>query len=160
MRYFLLFPFASLLLGRLPALGQTHRAQPATDNSAWMDSVQHLSLPQQVEAVRARAWRDTLLAPYQPPLCRVLLPAAALRPAPSPTLPAPTKPRSLPLVYVVNGQAFYKNDAATIGELQRVLTSRPIRQLTLLHDAAAAAIYGSRGANGVVVLSSTKAKHR
>ena len=159
MRYVLLFTLGPLLFGCVLACGQTPRVLPAIDNSVWLDSVQHLSLPQQVAAVRARAWRDTLLAPYQPHQCRVFLPAGALRPALAPT-PAPATPSRFPLVYVVNGQAFYQNNAATIAALQRALTRHPIRQVTLLHGAAAAALYGSRGANGVVVLSGTKAKPR
>ena len=76
MRSVLLFTLASVPLGRLPAVGQPHLALAATSNSSWMDSVQRLPLARQVEAVRARSWRDTLLAPYQLPLCRLGLPAA------------------------------------------------------------------------------------
>jgi TonB-dependent SusC/RagA subfamily outer membrane receptor len=63
------------------------------------------------------------------------------------------------LVYVVNGQPFYRNDAATISQLQRALQSQHIQQVTFLRDVAAAAIHGARGANGVIVLASAKAKH-
>jgi hypothetical protein len=65
-RHLLLLPLALLGLGKSPAWGQTHPAPRPTDNLVWMDSVQHLSLAQQVVAVQQRAWRDTLLAPYQP----------------------------------------------------------------------------------------------
>jgi TonB-dependent SusC/RagA subfamily outer membrane receptor len=44
--------------------------------------------------------------------------------------------------------------------LQQALRSNPIRQVTILREATAAALYGGRAANGVVVLSSTKAKKR
>jgi len=156
MRYVLLFFLASLLPGTLPARAQATLAPPATPNAAWLDSVQHLALPQQVLAVQQRAWRDTLLAPYQSPLCGLGAATAARGVAPA-VAPAPAKPRGFPLVYVVNGYAFYNNDALTIRQLQRTIRSRPIRQVTILHDAAGA-MYGTRGANGVVVLSSTKAK--
>ncbi|PJJ60401.1 hypothetical protein [Hymenobacter chitinivorans] len=156
MRYFLLFPLAGLLTGNLPALGQTHPVPRAPDNPAWMDSVRHLALPQQVAAVRAR--RDTLLAPLQPAVCWMPAAATGQRPAASPALPAHATPLGIPLLYVVNGKPFVNNDPATMGELQRVLGSRPIRQVAFLHDAAATAIYGTRGATGVVVLSSEKPK--
>jgi TonB-dependent SusC/RagA subfamily outer membrane receptor len=159
MRYALFFPLAPVLLGSLPTLGQTHPAPLITANSVWLDSVQHLSLSQQVVAVQLRAWRDTLVAPYQMPLCRMGVSAATRSTAPTPALPVPTKPRGFPLVYVVDGHAFYNNDAATIRQLQYAVRRQPIRQVTLLRDVEAAAIYGSRGADGVVVLSSTKAKH-
>jgi hypothetical protein len=59
---------------------------------------------------------------------------------------------------VVNGQSFSNTNVATIRQLQRALRSQPIRQVTLLRDVKAAAIYGDRGVSGVVVLSSTKKK--
>jgi TonB-dependent SusC/RagA subfamily outer membrane receptor len=73
-------------------------------------------------------------------------------------LPASTKRWELPLLYVVNGQAFYNHDVATITRLQQALRSHPIKQVTILRDGTACALYGTRAANGVVVLSSTKAK--
>jgi TonB-dependent SusC/RagA subfamily outer membrane receptor len=160
MRYALFLLLASFLLGSLPTRAQTLPTPLVIDNSVWLDSVQHLALSQQVAAVQLRAWHDTLLAPYQMPLCRMGVSVATLSAAPTRLLPSPTKPRGFPLVYVVNGQAFYNNDAATIRQLQQALRSQPIRQVTLLRDVKAAAIYGSRGANGVVVLASAKAKHR
>lgn len=159
MRYILFLLVVPLLLSSLPTLGQIHPALLATDNSVWLDSVQHLSLSQQIVAVQRRAWRDTLLAPYQPPTCRVILPPAARRSTSSPMLPTPVKLQGYPLVYVVNGQAFYNNDAASINQLQHALRSQPIRQATFLRDVKAAAIYGSRAANGIVILSSAKAKN-
>jgi TonB-dependent SusC/RagA subfamily outer membrane receptor len=160
MRYALLFLLSCPLLSSLPTLGQTHPAPLVPDNSTWLDSVQHLSLAQQVAAVQQRAWRDTLLAPYQMAVCGMGVSAATRRAASSLAFSAPAKPRGFPLIYVVNGQTFYNHDAATISQLQQLLRSQPIRQVTLLRDGAAAAIYGTRGANGVVVLSSTKTKHR
>ncbi|QKG59217.1 hypothetical protein GKZ68_21305 (plasmid) [Hymenobacter sp. BRD128] len=160
MRYSWLFLLGYPLLNSLPTLGQTHPAPLITDNSAWLDSVQQLSLSEQVAAVQQRAWRDTLLALYQLPVCRMIASAATRRVAPSPGLSAPAKPSGFPLLYVVNGQAFDNHDAVTISRLQQLLRSQPIRQVTLLRNVAAAAIYGMRGDNGVVVLSSTKTKHR
>lgn len=157
MRLFLLSPLTLLLIlsGLLPAFGQVHPVPAATSNAAWLDSVQRLPLLQQVVAVQARAWRDTLLAPYHPPVCRIILPATARPPMP----PVPVRP-GFPLLYVVDEQIFFHNDPATIRALQRVLTTRPIRQVTLLHAEAATALYGSRGVHGVVWLSNTKAKRR
>ena len=158
MRAILFLAEVPLLLGSLPTLGQIHPAPLATANSVWLDSVQHLSLSQQLAAVQRRAWRDTLLAPYQPFTCRLILPPDARRSASLPMRPMPVKPQGYPLVYVVDGQAFYNNDAATITQLQHALRSQPIKQATFLREGKAAAIYGSRAANGVVILSSAKAK--
>jgi hypothetical protein len=91
MRYVLLLPLASLLLSSLPTLGQTQPTLIVTDSSVWLDSVQQLSLSQQVVAVRQRAWRDTLLAPYQTPVCRMGMSAAARSTAVR-ELPVSTKP--------------------------------------------------------------------
>ena len=157
MRSLLLFSLAWLLLGRLPAFGQPAPVPATPDNRAWLDSVQRLSLPQQIAAVRARAWRDTVLAPYQTTPCWTGPGAATRRAAPA---PGPPTPRVCLLLYVVNRQPFYHNDPATVGSLQRALTRGPIRQVTLLHGPAAAALYGTRGATGVVVLSDRKATHR
>jgi TonB-dependent SusC/RagA subfamily outer membrane receptor len=160
MRYALLFLLSCPLLSSLPALGQILPAPLVPDNSAWLDSVQHLSLSQQVAAVQQRAWHDTLLAPYQMAVCAMGVSAAPRRTASWLEIAAPAKPRGFPLIYVVNGQAFDNRDSATISQLQQRLRTQPIRQVTRLRDGAAAAIYGTRGANGVVVLSSTKTKHR
>jgi TonB-dependent SusC/RagA subfamily outer membrane receptor len=160
MRYALLFLLGCPLLSSWPTLGQTLPAPLVPDNSTWLDSVQHLSLAQQVAAVQQRAWRDTLLAPYQMAGCAMGVSAATRRAASSLAFSAPAKPRGFPLIYVVNGQPFYNHDAATISQLQQLLRRQPIRQVTLLRDGTAAAIYGTRGANGVVVVSSTKTKHR
>jgi TonB-dependent SusC/RagA subfamily outer membrane receptor len=157
MRSILILLIAPLLLGSLPTLGQSHPVPLATDNSVWLDSVQHLALAQQILAVQQRAWRDTLVAPYQPSTCRVIVHPTARRSASSPRLLAPVKPPGYPLVYVVNGQAFYQNDAATITQLQHALRSQPIKQATFLRDGNATAIYGSRAVNGVVILLSAKA---
>jgi hypothetical protein len=129
----------------------------STGNAAWLDSVQRLPLPQQVAAVQARAWRDTLLAPFPPPVCRVSLPPLMRLPPPVPQRPASVA-LGAPLLYVVNRKPFYRNDAASTGALQRAIVARPIRQVTVMHAAAAAAIYGALAVNGAVVLSSAKTK--
>jgi TonB-dependent SusC/RagA subfamily outer membrane receptor len=160
MRYVLLFLLGCSVLSSLPTWGQTLPTPLVPDNSTWLDSVQYLSLSQQVAAVQQRAWRDTLLAPYQMPVCRMVVSATMRRAASSSGLSVPAKPRGFPLLYVVNGQPFDNHDSATISQLQQRLRTQPIRQVTLLRDGAAAAIYGARGANGVVMLSSKKTKHR
>jgi TonB-dependent SusC/RagA subfamily outer membrane receptor len=156
MRYVPFLFFVSLLVGRLPTLAQTHPTLLITDSSVWLDSIQPLSLSQQVVAVQQRAWRDTLLAPYQPPVCRMGQSVAERNAAQA--RPVFSKPWGLPLLYVVDGQPFYNNDVVTITRLQQALRSHPIKQVTILRDMTAAALYGGRAANGVVVLSSTKAK--
>lgn len=158
MRYLLVFSFIGLLAGCSPTFAQTQRVAPASDNAAWIDSVQRLSLPHRVAAVQARAWRDTLLAPYQPTMDRIILSPTA-RPAVPAKGTASFQP-GFPLLYVVDEQVFFNNDAATVRALQRVLTVRPIRQVTVMHAAAATALYGSRGVHGAVWLSSKKARRR
>jgi TonB-dependent SusC/RagA subfamily outer membrane receptor len=155
MRSSLLLLLAYGLLSSLPAQAQTAPMPVVTGNVVWLDSVQHLSLAQQVAAVQQRAWRDTLLAPYQMTACRMGVSAATRQAAEMPS----GKPTGFPLVYVVDGQTFYNHDAATIRQFQHLVRRRPIQQVTVLREASAAAIYGSRAANGVVVLSSTKRKH-
>lgn len=153
--FLVVFP---LLPGRLPALGQIHPVPLATANAVWLDSVQGLSLTQQLAAVQRRAWRDTLLAPYQPFTCRLLVRPEARRSASSPILAPPVKSLACPLVYVIDGQAFYQNDAATITRFQQALRSHSIKQATFLREEEATAIYGSRAANGIVILSSAKVR--
>lgn len=148
------------LLGNLPAQAQTSSVSVIAGNTAWLDSVHHLSLTQQVAAVQQRAWRDTSLAPYQMMACRMGVPAATSHAAVAADIP-PGKPTGFPLVYVIDGHIFYNHDAATIRQFQYLVRRRPIQQVTVLQEASAAAIYGSRAANGVVVLSTTKSKqHR
>ena len=158
MRYLLVSSIIGLLAGCSPTFAQTQRVAPASDNAAWIDSVQRLSLPHRVAAVQARAWRDTLLAPFQPTMDRIILSPTA-RPAVPAKGPASFQP-GFPLLYVVDKQVFFHNDAATIRALQRVLTGRPIRQVTVMHAAEATALYGSRGVHGAVWLSSKKARRR
>lgn len=117
MRYLLPFSLICWLSGCLPTFGQTRRPPPASDNAAWIDSVQRLSLPQQVAAVHLRALRDTLLAPFQPAMDRVVLSATAHPPVPSPKLPVTVK-TGFALLYVVDKQVFFRNDAATIRTLK------------------------------------------
>ncbi len=157
MHYVLLALVAFRLLASLPAQGQAVPNAPVVSNAAWLDSVQRLPLAQQVAAVQQRARRDTLLAPYQTPICYMYKGASpATRSAPvAAAVPVSSKPRVYPLIYVVDGQVFSQNDAATIRRFQQALLSRPIKQVTLLYGMGAV-IYGTRGANGVVILSSRK----
>ena len=159
MRASLLLLLAYGLLGNLPAQAQTSPVLVVAGNAVWLDSVQHLSLTQQVAAVQQRAWRDTLLAPYQMTACWMGVSAVTRNAAVAAQTP-PGKPTGFPLVYVIDGQTFYNHDVATIRQFQHLVRRRPIQQVTVLQEASAAAIYGSRAANGVVVLSSTKPKHR
>jgi hypothetical protein len=114
MRFAFLLPLAYGLVSSLPARAQTYPAPVGADNSAWLDSVQQLPLTQQVAAVQARAWRDTLLAPYQMPACWMGVSAATRNVAVAAEQQTPTKPSGFPLLYVVDGQTFYNHDAATI----------------------------------------------
>lgn len=157
MRSSLLFLLVYGLLASRPAQAQTSPVPGVAGNAVWLDSVQHLSLAQQVAAVQQRAWRDTLLAPYQMAACRMGVSAATRHATDAAETPS-GKPTGFPLVYVVDGQTFYNHDVATIRQFQHLVRRRPIQQVTVLQQVSAAAIYGSRAANGVVVLASTKRK--
>lgn len=147
------------LLGNLPAQAQTSPVPVIAGNTVWFDNVQYLPLAQQVAAVQQRAWRDTLLAPYQMMTCRMGVSAATSYAAVAADTP-PGKPTGFPLVYVIDGHTFYNHDAATIRQFQYLVRRRSIQQVTVLRQASAVAIYGSRAVNGVVVLSTTKPKQR
>lgn len=159
MRNVFLLLLACGLLASVPTWAQTSTSPYLAGNVAWLDSVQHLPLAQQLAAVQQRAWRDTLLASYQTPLCYMGVSAATRKAATSTTPPATAKPHGYPLVYVLDGRTFFGNDAGTIRQFQQAVQSHSIKQVTLLHDVGAV-IYGTRGANGVVVLSSSKRKQR
>ena len=120
MRSSLLLLLAYGLLGNLPAQAQTSPVPVVAGNTVWLDSVQHLSLAQQVAAVQQRAWRDTLLAPYQMTACRMSVSAVTRNAAVTAETPS-GKPTGFPLVYVVDGQTFYNHDAATIRQFQSLV---------------------------------------
>lgn len=57
-----------------------------------------------------------------------------------------------PPLYVVDGVPFYGNVNS--------INNQDIESMTILKDAAAAALYGSRGANGVVIITTKKGKNK
>jgi TonB-linked SusC/RagA family outer membrane protein len=63
-------------------------------------------------------------------------------------------------LYVIDGIPF-KNDGATTGTAFNVLSTlnpSDIESMTVLKDASSTAIYGSRGANGVVIITTKRGK--
>jgi TonB-dependent SusC/RagA subfamily outer membrane receptor len=62
--------------------------------------------------------------------------------------------RQLPdhVLYVVNGNSMGVNKRATFKHIK----TRDIKKLTVLKDPAATAVYGTRGANGVVLVITGK----
>jgi TonB-linked SusC/RagA family outer membrane protein len=63
-------------------------------------------------------------------------------------------------LYVVDGIPF-KNDGATSGAAFNILStlnSSDVESITILKDASSTALYGSRGANGVVIITTKRGK--
>jgi TonB-dependent SusC/RagA subfamily outer membrane receptor len=157
---------AALLGAGQLALGQVvpHQYLSTARSDAWIDSVRRLPLPQQLAAVHQRMLGDTVYRGFQPAGCRVLIGTASGRPAPAAVrltnLAADTRPIGVTLLYIVDDYPSAANTTAGVAEFWRRVAARSIRQVTLLQGAAAAAIYGSRGANGVVFLSGSSSKRR
>lgn len=149
------FTAALLLTGRLAAFGQ---ASPGFPAATWLDSVRQLPLPGQVAAVRARLLTDTVLRHHPQYACLMPLSAAqraAYYRAEQPRAQAElARPVGELLLYVVDGYALADNHSAPTEAFVRQLDARRIRHITYLTGPRAAAIYGSRAANGVVILSS------
>lgn len=66
-------------------------------------------------------------------------------------------------LYVIDGVAIVNNDVTSGLKSQSVLSSinpDDIENLTVLKDAAAASLYGSRAANGVIIITTKQGKTR
>ncbi|AMJ66866.1 hypothetical protein [Hymenobacter sp. PAMC 26628] len=148
---------ALLLLSGWSATAQTAPACPvfATDSSAqaWVASVRQLPLKQQVAALQQRVACDGGVRGWAPAVCTLPLSAAQrqvyeenCRRAEA----ADPRPRAAVLLCVVNGRLVAPGAPA---ELQRLLANKKIRRLEFLEGAPAAALYGSRGAAGVALVT-------
>ncbi|WP_442590283.1 SusC/RagA family TonB-linked outer membrane protein [Pedobacter sp. AW31-3R] len=65
-------------------------------------------------------------------------------------------------LYVIDGIAINSGDYSNVAESSDILSTinpADIESLTVLKDASAAALYGSRGANGVIVITTKKGKN-
>lgn len=159
-----LLVLAVVLTKSLPVLGQVVSTHAVADNSdGWMARVSQLPLREQVAAIRARVLSDTVLRHPSQYICLMPLSAAAReayyraqRPRAQAEL---ARPADDLLLYQVDSYRLVSNyPAPTIAFLQQ-LDAKHIYHITYLPSGAgAAATYGARGANGVVVLSSEKAK--
>lgn len=151
-------PFLALLL--LPgwsAAAQTAPACPvfATDSSAqaWVASVRQLPLKQQVAALQQRVACDAGVRGWEPAVCIMPLSAAqrqAYEERYRQAEAADPRPRGAVLLCVVNGRLVAPGAPA---ELQRLLAHKRVRRLEFLEGAPATAIYGSRGAEGVALVT-------
>ena len=157
-----LFLSALVLLGvaRQQVLGQTPAACRTFDtlvaSDTWIGELQQQPLAKQLLAIRQRVQCDTVLRRQQ-------LLGDVIRLADQVRLPAndAQRPQGIALLYVIDEHAFYPNDAATAARFEQVLAKRQIRTIYYFESSPkGAAIYGSRAANGVVILSSRKPKHR
>ncbi|TFZ64536.1 hypothetical protein E4631_18640 [Hymenobacter sp. UV11] len=157
---------AALLGASRLAAGQAAPLQyPSTARSdAWMDSVRRLPLPQQVAAVRARLLADTVLRHPQQYACTTLLSAAqraAYHQAQQPREQAEAaRPVGNLLLYVVDGESLATNYPAPTNAFLQKMAAYPVQRMEFLSGPVATAIYGSRGANGVVILLGSPLKRR
>lgn len=163
-------PLKTLLLaGLLPAATAAAQALPACpspaqpgSSGAWLDAVDHLPLPQQLAAIHQRMRCDTAYRGFQPGMCWMAVGLAAGRTAAAsgkmPGPPADARPQGETLLYVVDDYPAAGNTAAAVADFWRRVAARRIRRVTLLRGPLATAIYGSRAASGVVLLSSHKGR--
>jgi TonB-linked SusC/RagA family outer membrane protein len=61
-------------------------------------------------------------------------------------------------LYVVDGIPFYSDSDGSNGNLLNTINPADIASIDILKDASATAIYGSRGANGVVIITTKRGK--
>jgi TonB-linked SusC/RagA family outer membrane protein len=61
-------------------------------------------------------------------------------------------------LYVVDGVPFYSDSDGQNGNLLNTINPNDIASMDILKDASATAIYGSRGANGVVIITTKRGK--
>ena len=61
-------------------------------------------------------------------------------------------------LYVVDGIPFYSDGDGSNGNLLNTINPADIASIDILKDASATAIYGSRGANGVVIITTKRGK--
>ncbi|MGI4871777.1 MAG: SusC/RagA family TonB-linked outer membrane protein [Janthinobacterium lividum] len=61
-------------------------------------------------------------------------------------------------LYVVDGIPFYSDPDGSNGNLLNTINPADIASIDILKDASATAIYGSRGANGVVIITTKRGK--
>ncbi len=165
------FSTRSYLLAALLGVGQlaygqatAFRYPPAVRSDAWMDSVRRLPLLQQLAAVRARMLADTVLRHPQQYACITLLSAAqraAYDQAQQPIEQAEAaRPAGSLLLYMVDGESLATNCPAPTNAFLQKLAVYPVQHIEFLSGPTATAIYGSRGTNGVIVLSGSPLKHR
>jgi hypothetical protein len=159
-----LLVLGALLTESLPVLGQAIPAYAsATSADEWMARVSQLPLRKQVAAIRARVLSDTVLRHPRQYVCLMPLSAAAReayhRAQEPRTRAEMARPVGDLLLYQVDNYILATNYPAQATAFLQQLDAKHIHHITYLPGGAgAAAIYGARGANGAVVLSSKKAQ--
>jgi TonB-dependent SusC/RagA subfamily outer membrane receptor len=157
---------AALLGGGQLAYGQAApcRYPSAARSNAWLDSARRLPLPQQLAAVRARMLADTVMRHPQSNVCLMPLSAAqraAYYQAQQPREQAEAaRPAGGLLLYVVDGESLATNYPAPTNAFLQKMAAYRVQHIEFLSGPVATALYGTRGANGVVVLSGSPPKHR
>ncbi|AMR29133.1 hypothetical protein A0257_19905 [Hymenobacter psoromatis] len=165
------FSTRNYLLAALLGVGQLAYGQaapfrypPAVRSDAWMDSARRLPLPQQLAAVRARMLADTVLRHPQQYACITLFSAAqraAYDQAQRPREQAEAaRPAGSLLLYMVDGESLATNYPAPTNAFLQKMAAYAVQHIEFLSGPMATAIYGSRGANGVVILSGSPPRHR
>lgn len=161
---------AALLAGLLTCFGSvalaqtTPACQPFTtdaSSNAWLTEVSRQPLPQQVAAVRERAICDANVRDpsRDPKLCFTSVSAEnqriyARREAERRL--ADTRPVGATLLYIVDGRTLL---ADLVAHLRQLVTVGSVKAISFLHETAETAIYGTRGASGVVVITTKKRQH-
>lgn len=142
---------AILLAGRQPAWGQAtcHTFATIQASDAWMRELQRQPLQQQLLAIRQRIQCDTALR-RRSPIGDVIRMSDQLR------LPADNaqRPQGVSLLYIIDEQYFYANDAATAARFERVLARRHVRIIRYFESSVSGTLFGSRGAEGTILLDS------
>ncbi|RZK28824.1 MAG: hypothetical protein EOO63_10385 [Hymenobacter sp.] len=129
----------------------------ATASETWITKTQQLPLRQQVLALRQRVACDTAIRDisFEPQVCLMGVSSAdrrAYAAAQRKRDSVDTRAKGFSLLYVVDGRIFTK-DLAGITAFQKLVTTQAVRSIEFLQGIRAAAIYGSRGAGGVVVVT-------
>ncbi|TVT38303.1 hypothetical protein FNT36_19070 [Hymenobacter setariae] len=129
----------------------------AAASEAWITKTQQLPLRQQVLALRQRVACDTAIRDisFEPQVCLMGVSPAGRRAyaaAQHKRDSADTRAKGFSLLYIVNGQ-FFTKDLAGVTAFQKLVTIQAVRKIEFLQGVGAAVIYGSRGASGVVVIT-------
>ena len=145
--------------GQASAACQVYTTTEASDT--WMATTRRLPLGQQLAAVRQRLACDAGVRghTFETSVCLSCVSAEGRRAYQATqekqrlAEAADTRPRGITLYYVLDGRPLA---AAELANLQQVLSKKVVKELTLLDASSAAAIGGTRAADGMVVITTKK----